>query len=282
MISVVMATYNGEQYIIEQIESIVNQTVHVDELIICDDMSSDRTVEIIKSYIDEKELSQTIKLYQNSQNVGYIRNFYNGIKRSHGEYIFLADQDDAWEVNKVERMLATMHVCNAEVLCSNFSLIDANGKAYSKKARIPEFVQNAPDGVSKIKFLPLLFGNVAQGCTYCFTKKVKDVYLSANYDKIIHDYQIMLIGSAMDGAYFLNEKLIRYRLHGNNNIGFSEKKTLKHIDFRLKVKKPKVACFIDCIKNEIYIPHYMIAQVVLYLKLPVWKAIFNRFFGRKE
>ncbi|MBU3840220.1 MAG: glycosyltransferase [Candidatus Ruminococcus intestinipullorum] len=282
MISVVMATYNGEQYIIEQIESIVNQTVTVDEIIICDDMSSDKTVEIIKKYINEKCLSQIIRLYPNNQNVGYIRNFYNGISRSHGEYIFLADQDDVWEVNKVERMIATMHTCNAEVICSNFSLIDASGKTYSRKARIPEFVQNTSEEVSKIKFIPLLFGNVSQGCTYCFTEKVRDVYLSANYDEIIHDYQIMLIGSAMDGAYFLNEKLIRYRLHGNNNIGFSEKKTLKHIDFRLKVKKPKVAGFIDRIKNEIDVPHYMIAQAVLYLKLPVWKAVFNRFFGRKE
>lgn len=282
MTSVVIATYNGERYIIEQIESILAQTVPIDEIVICDDMSTDKTVELLQEYIAKNACEKFIKLFVNKENMGYTRNFYNGISKSRGKVVFLADQDDIWEPNKVERMLATMHTYHAEVLCSNFSLIDACGKIYPGKVNIPDFVKNAPEGVSKIEFLPLLFGNVAQGCTYCFTEKVKNVYLSADYDEIIHDYQIMLIGSIMGGAYFLNEKLIRYRLHGKNNIGFSDKKTLKHIDFKLKLKKPKVAGFMDCVKNEIDIPHYITAQAVLYLKLPVWKAVFNRFFGRKE
>lgn len=282
MTSVVIATYNGERYIIEQIESILAQTVPVDEVVICDDMSTDKTVELVQAYIAQNACEKLIKLSVNKENTGYIRNFYSGIRKTRGKVIFLADQDDIWEPNKVERMLAIMHEYHAEVLCSNFSLIDAGGKTYLAKVNVPRFVQNTPEGVSKIEFLPLLFGNVAQGCTYCFTEKVKNVYLSADYHEIIHDYQIMLIGSIMDSAYFLNEKLIRYRLHGKNNIGFTDKKTLKHIDFRLRLKKPKVAGFIDCVKNEIDIPHYMIAQAVLYLKLPVWKAVLNRFFGRKE
>lgn len=280
MISVVMATYNGEKYIIEQLESIMRQTVPVDEVIICDDMSKDNTVELIKEFVEENNLQSIVKLYVNTSNMGYIKNFYKGIKRTKGQLIFLSDQDDIWENNKVDRMLAVMNQYKAEVLCSNFSIIDANGVAYTKSVRLPNFICGALEGLSQIKFLPLLFGNVAQGCTYCFTEKVKKIYLKANYGEIIHDYQIMLIGSALEKAFFLNEKLIRYRLHGNNNIGFSEEKSLKHVDFRIRIKKPKVAGFLDLIKNDINIPHYYIAQVILYFKIPVIKAIINRFFGR--
>ena len=281
MISVVMATYNGEKYVIEQLESILKQSVSVDEIIICDDMSKDNTVKLIRKFIQDNNLHSIIKLYVNNNNIGYISNFYNGIKRTTGQFIFLSDQDDVWEHNKVDRMLTVMNQYGAEVLCSNFSLIDAVGFAYTKSVRLPSFISDAPGGISQIKFFPLLFGNVAQGCTCCFTESVKKIYLNAHYDEIIHDYQIMLIGSIMGKAYFLNEKLIRYRLHGDNNIGFFEGKSLKHVDFKIRIKKPKIAGFLDTIKNDLNIPHYFIAQLLLYLKIPVLKAVYNRFFGKR-
>ena len=112
-ISVAMATYNGEAYIVQQIESILHQTHPVDEIIIVDDGSTDRTVDYIRQLN-----CPLIRLWQNETNLGYIENFYKALTQTTGAYIFLADQDDIWEPDKVEQVLSvlqgseeTMAVC---------------------------------------------------------------------------------------------------------------------------------------------------------------------------
>ena len=100
MISVILCTYNGEKYIKKQIDSILMQSVCPDEIIICDDNSTDRTCEIINNINDKR-----IILHCNKNNYGVTRNFSNGLMLCNGEYIFLSDQDDVWEHDKVEKML---------------------------------------------------------------------------------------------------------------------------------------------------------------------------------
>ena len=86
MISVAMTSYNGEKYIEEQIESILNQTVKIDEIIIVDDGSIDGTIDLIKKY--------DVTLVQNEKNIGYKENFKKAMSLCHGDIIFLCDQDD--------------------------------------------------------------------------------------------------------------------------------------------------------------------------------------------
>jgi glycosyltransferase involved in cell wall biosynthesis len=102
MISIAMCTYNGERFIKEQLDSILNQTYKNFELIITDDDSSDKTITIIKEYIKQ---DKRIKLYQNNSNLGFIKNFEKAISLCSGDYIVLADQDDIWKVNKLEIFL---------------------------------------------------------------------------------------------------------------------------------------------------------------------------------
>ena len=97
MVSVCIATYNGEKYLRQQIESILPQLSKEDEIVISDDCSTDRTVEILKVFKDER-----IKIFVNESNLGVVENFENAIKQSIGEYVFLSDQDDVWKPNKVE------------------------------------------------------------------------------------------------------------------------------------------------------------------------------------
>ena len=97
MISVCIATYNGEKFLRQQIESILSQLSHDDEIIVSDDCSSDRTVDLLREFKDER-----IKLFVNDSNVGVVKNFENAIKNSTQEFIFLSDQDDVWTPNKVE------------------------------------------------------------------------------------------------------------------------------------------------------------------------------------
>lgn len=282
MVSVVLTTYNGEKYIREQLKSILNQTCCVNEIIVCDDNSSDNTVKIINELTKEYENQCSISIHVNKRNIGYVKNFYQAIKMSSGDYMFLSDQDDIWMCDKVDRMLNIMKETQADVLCSNFKLIDSNGDPLQKEMLIPNFVKYAKTGITQINLVPLLFGNVAQGCSYCFTKKVKDIYIRANFDSIIHDYQIMLIGAALGKAFFINEKLFMYRIHENNSVGFSSEKNLKHIDFKVRIKKPKVVAYLSLIKKDIRIPNYYLCFIILYLKLPVIRAVFRRFLKREN
>ena len=94
--SVAMATYNGAEYVVEQLESIRTQSMPVDEVIIHDDRSTDDTVAIVEKYIREHGLERTWKVSQNPKNLGYAANFIGAVKETEGEYIFFCDQDDIW------------------------------------------------------------------------------------------------------------------------------------------------------------------------------------------
>ena len=103
MISVCIATYNGEKYIREQLDSILVQLGPDDEIVVCDDRSSDRTLELIEGYRDSR-----IHVHRNEKNLGHVRNFEKAISLSRGDYLFLSDQDDVWLPGRVQEMLGQM------------------------------------------------------------------------------------------------------------------------------------------------------------------------------
>ena len=106
-ISVVITTYNGEPYLTEQLESIRKQTLQPDEVLIFDDCSNNKTVSLIENFISTYNLD-TWKLYINKSNIGWKRNFINGFDKAAGDLIFPCDQDDIWELDKVESMARIM------------------------------------------------------------------------------------------------------------------------------------------------------------------------------
>lgn len=122
MISVAMATYNGEKYLREQIDSILNQTIQDFELIICDDCSTDATWNILQDYQSQ---DRRIKCYRNEENLGFKKNFEKAIRLCTGEYIALSDQDDIWLPEHLE-MLAKI-IGDADIACGNAELINGDG-----------------------------------------------------------------------------------------------------------------------------------------------------------
>lgn len=123
MISVCMATYNGEKYIHEQMSSILPQLCDLDEIIVCDDASVDKTVAILESFCDNR-----IKLFRNSSNLGHVKNFEKAISLANGEYIFLSDQDDIWEPNKIKKTIDVFERrSNISLIYHNLHLIDESG-----------------------------------------------------------------------------------------------------------------------------------------------------------
>ena len=128
MISVCMGIYNGEKYIEEQLDSILNQTLPPSQVILCDDGSKDNTVSIVQSFIQKNGLESHWKLYCNEQNKGYPDNFYYAMSLCKEKYVFLADQDDIWDPHKLERMTAIMKQDpQIKAISCKFGLIDAEG-----------------------------------------------------------------------------------------------------------------------------------------------------------
>ena len=267
MISVAMTSYNGEKYIKQQIESILSQSVPVDEVVICDDISKDKTAEIIKEINDDR-----IRFIVNETNLGFIANFHKSISLTNGDYIFLADQDDIWEPNKIERILDTMKAVNAKAICTNYKLIDGNGQPLGDKREynIPPFVKNVTGPIQKITFSMLAYTNLVQGCTYCFTKEIKDIFLRVNNKFVPHDYQIMLIAANLNGTYFLNEELIQYRLHETNTIGFS--KGNEKVVLNKPKKKPLMVELMDEIDSVTPIKNKWCYNLLYYFRIPILTA----------
>lgn len=129
MISVVMATYNGGKYIERQLTTLLEQTRRPDEVIICDDVSTDNTAQLVQKFIKEHSLSDKWHFSINEKNLGYRKNFAQALAKATGNYIFLADQDDEWHADKLAKMTALMQQ-KPEIKALNCAvqLIDANGK----------------------------------------------------------------------------------------------------------------------------------------------------------
>lgn len=128
-ISLCMGTYNGEKYIREQLESIKNQTLKADELIICDDGSQDSTVSVIRTFIQEHHLEGSWKLYRNPENMGYPKCFYHAMSLCTGDIVFLSDQDDIWHERKLERMAEVFSErTEVQTLVCKFGLVDGAGR----------------------------------------------------------------------------------------------------------------------------------------------------------
>lgn len=277
MISIAMTSYNGEKYIERQLKTILQQTVPADEIIICDDGSKDGTVAIVNRMISENP-GANIRLVENERNLGYVQNFYKAISLTRGEYIFLADQDDEWHSNKIERTLQVLKNQNASVVCTNCRLIDADGTVLENSQwfdRAP-FITRATQVVTPISFYELVIENIAQGCTYCFTKEVKDVYLKVNSGHLIHDHQIMFAASLVGNAYFLNEALIDYRLHGSNMVGFGSAEVAKKIRWKIPTLKPVMVRFLEDLNRGINVPYLAFYKMLYYFRVPYFISIYRR------
>jgi len=225
MISVAMTTYNGAQYITEQLDSIRLQTRKVDEIVIVDDGSSDNTVEILRSYAD-KYPECRIHLEQNETNLGYKKNFYKAISLCNGDITFLCDQDDCWFDDKVEKMCGLLEEHpEIGVLSSAFIQMDGDGNkgarksAYQRKMDMDELVC--------VPIEDLIFHNISQGCAMAMRKDIKDSFLKFFDETIPHDWIINVIAGMRKKCYYWNVPMFYYRIHDNNTIGLNDSMAFK-------------------------------------------------------
>lgn len=218
-ISVVMTTYNGEKYIVEQLDSLRNQTRKPDEVIICDDGSTDSTNAVIDEYIDKYSLSSWIHK-QNEVNLGWKKNFMNAIEMSTGDIIFTCDQDDIWYESKLEVMEKVMSEnpqINLAVSKYEHTLNDKKSEYNSSRLSKYEFDR---------KFVFIMY----PGCVYCFRRTLFDTAKKMWFEDYPHDALIWRQALLTDSLYVYDEAFIYWRRHDTTATGRDKRNTQDKIN----------------------------------------------------
>ncbi|WP_207696788.1 hypothetical protein DOK67_0000208 [Enterococcus sp. DIV0212c] len=205
MISVCIATYNGEKYLEEQLNSILPQISVGDELIISDDGSVDATIAILKRYAAQ---DQRIKLFK-GPGKGLIANFEFAITQSQGDFIFLADQDDVWLPEKVQTTLDFFQEHDEiDVVISDLVIVDEQLEVIE-----PSYFEYRK---VKLGFLHNLVKNKYIGAGMAFRSRMKTKILPIPANVPMHDMWIGLIAAFRKKSALIPQKLTLYRRHNNN------------------------------------------------------------------
>ncbi|PLW80815.1 glycosyltransferase family 2 protein [Candidatus Woesearchaeota archaeon] len=205
LVSIAMTTYNGEKYLKEQLDSIFNQSYKNLEVIVCDDCSNDKTVEILEEYSKNFGL----KYFSNENNLGFKKNFEKAISLCTGDFIALADQDDIWEKHKIEILVKNIGVCS--LIHSASSLIDENSNFIS-----PLWIKQ--DNF-KYSFEKMIFGNTITGCTTLFKRELLKDFSPIPSGEKYHDWWLALLATKNNGITYVNEPLVKYRQHSSQDTG---------------------------------------------------------------
>jgi glycosyltransferase involved in cell wall biosynthesis len=229
-ISIALATFNGELHLRRQLESLAAQSRTPDELIVCDDCSSDSTFEILRDFASAATFP--VRFYCNDEQRGVRKNFEKAVSLCEGDIIALCDQDDVWNPEKLKLIEQAFSSSNAGLVFSDAELVDANLEAERR------CLWQAVGFDSKKKKLArrgrmlevLLRGNVVSGATMAFRSKFCELILPIpSEDGLLHDGWIALIISAVANVALIEKPLIKYRQHPAQVVGVPEEGTVKDL-----------------------------------------------------
>jgi glycosyltransferase involved in cell wall biosynthesis len=209
MISVCMATYNGEKYIKDQLLSILQQLGLNDEIIIIDDKSNDKTLDIITSLNDSR-----IKTFINEKNKGPNATFEKAIYLSRGDIIYLSDQDDIWVNGRMKMMKDKLEKEKTSLVSSKFDCFDNNGNRVKEYENI---LESERSNTYLRNFIDIFLGMPNYfGCTMVFTKRLKKIILPIPTFVESHDLWIAMAANILRSNSHIEEITLHRRIHGNN------------------------------------------------------------------
>ena len=217
MIQILMSTYNGENYLREQLDSLLNQTYENMKILIRDDGSKDGTIQILKEY-SEKYPNKIECIFD--ENIGVIKSFFELMKKSDEKcnYFAFCDQDDFWLKEKIEKAIEQVKDEIPFLYCSNTTLVDENLK-----------ILKINNEKKEVDLNNILIENCATGCTVVINNKLlkllkeKEINLE---NVLMHDWWALIVSLLFGEVYYDSESYIYYRQHGNNVVG-SEANMLK-------------------------------------------------------
>ncbi|MNM79024.1 UDP-Glc:alpha-D-GlcNAc-diphosphoundecaprenol beta-1,3-glucosyltransferase WfgD [compost metagenome] len=219
-VSVCVATYNGAEFIRDQLSSILEQIPEDSEVLIGDDGSSDETIRIVEGFHDVR-----IRIIRNTTNLGYIGNFENLISEASGTYIFLSDQDDLWPAGRVDKMISAMEL-------SNSLLVVGSMESFVDDVDSRKFFcgfDHTRNGTPYKNIFDIFIGRSVPyyGCAMLLSKKIKPCLIPF-YSKVIsHDIWIAFVANRRNSVVHLSDTVVLRRIHGSNltnsNRGFFDK-----------------------------------------------------------
>ena len=301
-ISVVIATYNGQRFLRQQLDSLYSQTLVPDEVIVCDDCSDDNTVSILDQYRE----SNGLVYFVNNPRLGVNENFYKALSLCSGEYIAICDQDDIWMPNKIEKSYSKL----VEIENGQPSLVSSHSNDIDAVGNTMATFHTEPDkhGYAVTFLTPLS----SQGCSMMINRQLLSIVLAHKNDSpelssIMYDGFILFTSAIFGNRYDIGEALMYYRHHADNVIAKNVEgraslrdyvncqpmlyglmpdvriKTLSVLYnvYRDSISRQEIKTFLSSVdmlyKNNTYLNR---VRFIWTLKeLPLWKKIHSIFFS---
>ena len=225
-ISICLCTYNGEKYLFELLTSLINQSLQPNEIVVYDDVSSDKTLKIVNQFALEN--TQILwKINKQTTNKGWKINFHDALADTTGAYVFLCDQDDIWDPNKIEKMVTILDEnSQIKLLTSNYDV--AYEGSYARKLK--KSSNNLK--VKKVTKFNSFLNPARPGCTYAVRREIIVDYLSIWKPNFAHDAMLWRISFLKQGLYNFNFKSIKFRRHESNASSFYGRRFSKNNYYR--------------------------------------------------
>lgn len=244
---IALCTYNGEKYIEEQLDSILTQTVPVDEIVVCDDKSSDRTCEIIERKLQNWTGIKLIVL--NESNLGFKKNFQKAASLCKSDIIFLSDQDDVWEKEKIEHVMEIFHDDDSVMMVfHDVAIVDEN-----LKVMMPSFwslLHFEADNFQSDGYRRLAESNVVQGSACAFRKIILQQAIPFP-DRVMHDEWLAMLAILHGELFPLGQCLGKYRQTGNNTVGSGQLSDALKCKAWISGVEKKVQRYVETLESKI-------------------------------
>lgn len=238
MVDILMATYNGELYIKDQIESILKQTYKEWKLYIRDDGSYDNTINIINKYIEEYP-DKIVLIKDNYKNLGCKNNFIELLNYSKNNYSMFCDQDDVWLEDKIERTIKLMKKLESDYGAGEPILVHTDLKVVDSSLNIvsSSFWKCININPHNNNLNRLFIENTVTGCTMMINKNLANLCNSIPKECLMHDWWLAIMASCFGKIGILEEQTILYRQHSNNQVGVRKKSIISRL--KEKIHNPK-------------------------------------------
>lgn len=287
-VCILLATYNGEKYIGEMIDSILNQDYENFVIVLSDDASSDSTPEILEGYA--QRYSQKVILYHSGMHFGCAQKHFMHLLRQFSDYphIMFCDQDDIWHKDKISKTMKKMVELEKDndisvpiLVHTDLRVVDSNLNEIA-----PSFCKYSNLNGNRLAVNQLLVQNVVTGCTVMINNSLAKLGCrSFDEDQMLmHDWWLALLAETCGVAAFLDEPTIDYRQHANNSVGAKNAKSLRYIVNKLKTAQvanslqdtfKNAQTFLKCYHD--IIPQKYIYEINAYANMENKNALIRKF-----